>query len=1067
MGDIIDVVLTIQHDYLDQSCVTPLVEALTQLQLHDASLRKVGLAWIAFSKLVIKVYVPDIPLDPLAAQRCATRFWKAAEEQAQSQLNLHVQHEKRLSGNASNAVIRFLETQLHDIRERLAAVPTGRHRNRETERLGAYWAEVSKFVWQVLDAFNDYSVPPPDPIPKESIQREEVFQDSLSGFCHRLETVYSEYNDISTPVIWAILHMKLGVRLAFTQPPSNPRLITLSKALVSVPSILEAKNLIDTIIAHQSDSPASLRLGLSAIALEMSIGVDQRSLSSHTTKAYDHLVGLWLVGREKEEKNRASATSLYRTKKLPSSEEEEGAEFLALFPDFSDSSEGEDSSQLTPPPPTLTPSGEEFLQVHRALVGPPCSTGFSFFKCLSGDYFAGLLRENLTRLSYSLDDVGIAYQSLLLRNRLDWLQQPVDKGEFYHGPNVREASRVTPIVQPLRDRLSQLIVEWPDQMVLQYLRDACDAVLALPLTNTLPRILASLERLLLQTDDWEMYSNRENTLAQFRKNLTELIVDWRRLELACWKSLLETERTNFVSGVVDWWFQLYETLIRGSYAAAEQSLSEDSAFSQYMDNVLPLIDQFMHTSPLGQFTARIQLLHAFEHHLRILSQQDQVSRPVDFERVSRILHHTRNHYRQFSATVEERFSRDNATQAGDIQGFIKLASWRDTNVRALQQSARKTHHQLYKSIRKFREILRQPVTDLLGVIDPSDPERTPATIENRTAPKDGKPPAPSFPVVPSWSANAKRLSGIRQTFTRFDHLLSYDLRKFITYSSPKHIDQLAVDLILTSEGLSGETVPSSSPKEKRRKGFKALLVRKRKAFSDYAKELKRSGLSSNVKPEVLSQNRSQRWIREQPILSVPSHWTTWSTKCEDYFYRVVSLLAEVRAAGGKHHQDITSSEYQRVVGLLESAFSNSLASRSRWVEVHPESDLANVIAASLLHLTKSRFSISSSTGYRISLETNPSQNAAAKSNQLFGSRRIHAIDSKMRYPRSRMQFLPYSRQRPGMSSTSSSLLWNQVLRLQREPPDHSVKSTIELLLPLLLSYCKVRVTINVEVTKLN
>lgn len=466
-------------------------------------------------------------------------------------------------------------------------------------------------------------------------------------------------------------------------------------------------------------------------------------------------------------------------------------------------------------------------------------------------------------------------------------------------------------------------------MVLHHLRDTCDGVLALPLTDPLSRVLASLERLLLQTDDWEMYANRENTLAQFRQNLTDLIVDWRRLELACWKSLLETERVNFVSGVADWWFQLYETLIRGSYAAGEQSLLDDSTFLQYMDSVVPLIDQFIHTSPLGQFQARIQLLHDFEHHLRILSQQDDVSRHVDFERVARILHHTQNHYHQFSAAVEERFSRDRATHEKDIQGFIKLASWRDTNVRALQQSARKTHHQLYKSIRKFREILRQPVSDLFGITGPSDPERNPAALGDLSTPTNGRSPVPSFSEVPTWSDKVARLSGISRTFTRFDHLLSHDLREFITNSSPEHIDQLAVELILTSEALAKETVSSSLPQEKRQKGFKALLVRKRKAFSDHLKELKRSGLSSNVKPEVLSQNRSQRWIREQPILSGPAHWTTWSTRGEGYFYRIASLLPEVRLTAGKHHQDITSYEYQRAVGLLESAFSNSLASRSR------------------------------------------------------------------------------------------------------------------------------------------
>ena len=950
VGDLLGLIRTVHHHDLEQPHWEMLGETLTQLRCHDSSLRSIGLAWIAFSRLVISAYVPNIPLDPLAAQRCAARFWKAAEEQTQSQLNLHVQHEKCLSGGTSNVVTRLLETELLGIRERIAAASIGRHWSRETERLGMYWTEVSKFLSQVFLAFNDYLVSPVDVVTPELAQREEIFQDTLSGFCHRLQTAYPEYNDISTPVIWAIFHMKLGVRLAFTRPTSDPRPIALSKAMTSIPSVLGTSDLVDATITHQPDDPTSLHLGLSAIALEISSGVDRRSLSVHIVKAYDHLVGLWLADREKEEENRASATSLYRTKKLPLSEEEEEAEFLTLFPDFSDSNGDDGSPQplLTSTIPSLLiPSGAEFLQVHRTLMSPSPGTGSPSSQKLNRDYFARFLKENLSRLSHSLDDTGTPYQSLLLKDRLDWLRRPGNEGDFYHGTNVREVSRVTPIVRSLRDRLSQLIAEWPDQKVLQHLRDTCNAVLALPLTNPLPRVLASLEGLLLQTDDWEMYANRENTLIQFRQNLTGLIVDWRRLELACWKSLLETERLNFVCGATDWWLQLYETLVRGSYAAAEQSISDDPAFSRYLDSVVPLIDKFIHTSPLGQFPARVQLLHDFEHHLRILSQQDQVSRRVDFEQVARILHHTRNHYCQFSATVEERFSKDRTAQEVDIQGFIKLASWRDTNVRALQQSTRKIHHQLYKSIRKFREILRQPVNDLFGVAGPSDSERNPATLGDHSVSIDEGLPAPLFPEIPTWYVKAGRLSVINRTFIKFDRILSRDLHEFVTNSSPKHIDQLAVEIILISEDLAKETVSPSLSQEKRLKDHKALLVRKKKAFSDYLKELKRSGLSSNVKPEVLTQNRSQRWVREQPILSAPAHWTTWSTKGEGYFYRVASLLPEVRIATGRHHHDITSYEHQRAVGFLESSFSNSLALRSRWADLCIDDDFINLVTAFL------------------------------------------------------------------------------------------------------------------------
>jgi midasin (ATPase involved in ribosome maturation) len=176
VGDLLDLIQTIQYVDLEKPHLEALGEALAQLRSPNTSLQKIGLAWIAFSKLVIVAYVPNIPLDPLAARHCAVRFWKAAEEQTQSQLDLHIRHEKHLSGNISNVVIRLLEADLLDIREKLADVSTGRRWTRETERLGIYWTEVSKFVSQVLLAFNDYSFSPTDVIPPELTQREEMFK---------------------------------------------------------------------------------------------------------------------------------------------------------------------------------------------------------------------------------------------------------------------------------------------------------------------------------------------------------------------------------------------------------------------------------------------------------------------------------------------------------------------------------------------------------------------------------------------------------------------------------------------------------------------------------------------------------------------------------------------------------------------------------------------------------------------------------------------------------------------------------------------------------------------------
>ncbi|KAJ7727643.1 hypothetical protein DFH07DRAFT_999822 [Mycena maculata] len=113
-----------------------------------------------------------------------------------------------------------------------------------------------------------------------------------------------------------------------------------------------------------------------------------------------------------------------------------------------------------------------------------------------------------------------------------------------------------------------------------------------------------------------------------------------------------------------------------------------------------------------------------------------------------------------------------------------------------------------------------------------------------------------------------------------------------TYSCPAlrffplcpFVDNLAIDIIITTKELAAVAIVST-PAEKQEKQQKALMVRKRKAWSDILKELKRAGFAVNVKPDVLREQSDARWIREQPILqssSAAAEASVTVTKGEDY-----------------------------------------------------------------------------------------------------------------------------------------------------------------------------------------
>jgi midasin len=266
----------------------------------------------------------------------------------------------------------------------------------------------------------------------------------------------------------------------------------------------------------------------------------------------------------------------------------------------------------------------------------------------------------------------------------------------------------------------------------------------------------------------------------------------------------------------------------------------------------------------------------------------------------------------------------------DVQAFIKLASWKDVNVQALKQSAQRTHHQLYKLIRRFREILRQPIAERMLPTFAGDAEYNQSMdasgyagdpLFGAQALQHGDFPQPSEPqLAPA------HLVKLTQTLARFHGLMNSRVRAFLRHHLPHHADQLAVEIITTTRDLAAEGVPPGLTKEKRAKYVKGLLVRKKKALSDLLKELKRAGLAANMKPEVLAELKDECWIREQPLITPESSIPV--EKGEYYFDRLRGALPAVRVLLSDHHSDISTRDLSRGITFVESGYSLALKARS-------------------------------------------------------------------------------------------------------------------------------------------
>ncbi|RPD62626.1 midasin [Lentinus tigrinus ALCF2SS1-7] len=908
-----------------------------------------GRCWIALSRLLLTLYVPNVPIDPSAVRQCVGLFWSEQRALYEAELALQREHEQRTFGRQDNTPIRYLLATLEDIRQRATPETEAGPPRSDVIRLHAYWTEITQFLEQVVSVSKvDAIISALDNCEASASMREQVLQESTAAFSQRLVSAYGEYADISMPIQLALLQLRFGLRLiadansAAAIGSTEDELV--AEAIVSFPSVKGLRTLKEVSLQQTSNTSFSFTLWrLAGVALEVASGVELPSSISHVEPIYEQSLRLWMIDKARKEEAERQEQSLYRRKTElngPATDADlEEQEFLALFPEYADLLEEPTttSDNQTPRRPVDMINSldmKRLSKIHQNLFGVGSS---STLASSSGDELARLrdaivhdvLVAQASHQSEALDQHSRPYQISLLLEQQRKLQgvprvssMPAN---FYADPHVPEIRKSSEVLRRMVARLSTLIQEWPDQMVLQHLKNRCDAILQLDIFSPVAKVLSAIEQLLLQMEDWEMYANRENTLKSYQHELASLVVSWRRLELTSWQGLLRTQAQDFAEGVSEWWFRLYEATVRGVAAASEEDEGNEDAVSKYLEGLVPLLDSFMTSSPLGQFSARLEHLRAFEVYCLQLGKRSPSSR-----RVHRILHSTRLYYAQFLPRVAASLSSQQHALEKDVRDFIKLASWKDINVHALKQSAQRTHRQLYKCVRKFREILRQSVAPHLVPTQAGKEESSSAPTLPVLRLSGDVPPLPPFSAS---SSHPDHLRHLDRTFKNFRTLIQGRVGNVVGCLTSADLEDLSAEIIATLQSLASTAAPANASKEQREKFQKALLVRKRKAWSDLLKELKRVGLAMNMKPEILEQQGNPRWLREQPHLIEPKSDLGPFDKSEVYFLRLTKLLPDLRAALGSHHPDIGTRDLQRGTNLVESAFSFAVDTRACYVEV--------------------------------------------------------------------------------------------------------------------------------------
>lgn len=901
---------------------------------------EIGAAWVRLALLTLQIYIPDVPLDPVAEAHAQHAYNESIQTRLARREHVEKAAESFRTGSKTNVVVEKLQEALTDIAQRLACDTRTRvQRAPQTARLERLHAELIGFARQVATPARLERVLTSMAAESPSAVAEEAsLQASLYAFEQRLLRQYSSLHDLTAPVHMAIEQLRLGLRLCLPSESASAKKQRVLDAAMQFPTSQAAHTMLCRATEPRSVATAVTELlaALAAAAFEAQTLRATRVPLATVQIVYEQLFVLWAKQRDAEREKAEADAKLFSFKDEDASEEQERihAEIKALFPVYEDVLENKnnnvdpsksDASRLDPD--TVIRVYDLHRTLYPSALSLPGKRRVPDVADMLVEQCDSLLRHSasfISRLPMDSDRFAAYQLTRIARRRAP----PKRLKNFYHDPQPHEIARIVPILNRLQERVAELLRSLPEQVQLQQLMERSERTTQLDVSSPVAKGLAAIELLLTHVDDWETYASRDLSLQVHASELTNLVVEWRRLELHSWRTLLDDEAAREEATVATWFFSLYEAITRS--AASDASLSAE---------LVDLLDSFIRGSTAGQIGARLDLLDTFSTFL----QHDKPS-------LSQLLHNAAAYYAQFMPAIDAHIAQQRETLDREIADYVKLATWKDVNVFALKQSAQKTHTYLHKSLRKFREILRQPADPLLTFKADARPSLAvrplmgPGHIQFSPVTSDSH--AQSVPQVPrpSDTTRAPHLQDMKRTVAHLHERSAHFVVPGLQSHAYADLVNLGTTVLETADALAQQTPAVAN--EKNIKAIKSLASQKRRAWTDLLKTLRHIGLSPFVTAELLSHNRSPSQAYGVPRLETHEHLGTDSLS--KYYAAMLAQAERLRHASQTPVGDVP--DLVRGLALVEHSVYTAMRLRYRMSSVFEDAKDVWALTERLAHL---------------------------------------------------------------------------------------------------------------------
>uniref|UniRef100_A0A8C0ELF2 Midasin n=1 Tax=Bubo bubo TaxID=30461 RepID=A0A8C0ELF2_BUBBB len=705
--------------------------------------------------------------------------------------------------------------------------------------------------------------------------------------------------------------------------------------------------------------------------------MDQKSLQlfRHLCQA---IINEWDDQERRAQEREAMERSLYRYRskshgKGRSEEEEEEEEFRRRFPfhekDFEDITaqpsleekmETEDplEDQVEVDRALLSKSSmQTVMMVHQQLClnfarslwyqqNLPSHQAKHFFSAFISCYQTGacLVSQFYPLVGAEMNDSLLGSQllvSTLLHNTFfeelssDLVLQQDGPYDFYQHPNIQQVRQCQPVLDHFAKEVNRLLQEWPEHPVLVQLLVVMDRIRSFPLSSPLSKFLNGLEILLAKAQDWEENASRALSLRKHLDLVTQLIIQWRRLELNCWSVSLDNIMKQHVEKSTKHWFSIYQMIEKYVQEQTEQ---------MDLKTLVSTLQAFIEGSTLGEFHARLQALLVFHCHVLLMPQV------AEKDVLCSVLWNLYNYYKQFSECVEARITELRQPIEKELKEFVKISKWNDVSFWAIKQSVEKIRRTLFKFMKKFEIVLDEPCRpalveigkeeqlDCLQKQEESENKETKVQRLNNTLRK----------ILSARTDVAKKAlpEECQDGITFNTESLQYRLPKLtkkmkkmcttVTENNSflrlvENLDQFTGGIIVSVVELQNLTFDQTADKEKQKSEAKHIQMQKQRALSDLFKSLAKTGLSYR---KGLSWSRSKAcheilYLRPLDLRNalgvvnctheldatllteISSAWDG----CQKYFYRSLARHSRLQTALLAPAKDIGLGSIERCKGF--------------------------------------------------------------------------------------------------------------------------------------------------------